>query len=137
MARDDEFEEEDVPPRRRRPRDDDDDRPARSRRRRDEDDDDDRPARKKSSTGLVVGILVGVFVLCCGGGIAGSIWLYNRAKKGVEQLQETVQGANEAQQNVQNLNQIGNAAQKHHDALGKFPRISYAKDGKPPRPLLS
>ena len=78
MPQRDDFDDDDRP--RRRPRDDDDyDRP----RRRDEDDDDDRlPPRRKSNTGLVVGILVGVFVLCCGGGGTAIYFILRGVKKG-------------------------------------------------------
>jgi len=137
MARDDDFEDDDRP-RRRRPRDDDeDDRPARSRRRRDEDDDYDRPAKKKGSTGVVVGILVGVFIVCCGGGGLVGYYVVRGVKKGVEQIEEMAAVANESQQNLQNLDQIGTAAHQYHDKMGKFPNNSYETQGKQSRPLLS
>lgn len=137
MARDD-FDGDDDRPRRRPRDDDDDDRPPRSRRRRDEDDDDDRaPPRKKGGAGVIIGVLVGVFVvvlLVCG---LGGYFFVRGVRKGVEQFEQTAQTANESQQNVQNLTQIGGAAQKYHDAMGKFPNNSYEKQGRPPRPLLS
>jgi Protein of unknown function (DUF1559) len=134
MAHDDDFEDDDRP-RRGRPRDDD-DRSARSRRRYD-DDDDRAPPRKKSGTGVIVGILVGVFIVCCGGGGLAGYYLVRGVKKGVAQIEEMAAGANESQQNLQNLNQIGSAAHKYHDAMAKFPNNSYETQGKQSRPLLS
>lgn len=129
---DNEFDDDDRP--RRRPRDDDD--YERPRRRRDEDD--DGPPRKKSSTGLVVGILVGVFVICCGGSGTLIYFIVRGVKKGVEQVTSVVQEVGETAQSQQNLQQIGTAVQKHHDAKGVFPNNSYEpRPGQPPRPLLS
>jgi hypothetical protein len=137
MAREDEFDDDDDRPRRRPPRDNDDDRPDRARRRPEDDDFDRVPPKKKSGAGLIIGILVGVFVLCCGGGGLAGYFIFRSVKKGVEHIEQTVQGANEAQMNVANLSQIGSAAQKHHDALGAFPNNSYETRGKQSRPLLS
>src|SRR5947207_2488290 len=132
MARDDDFEDDDLP-RRRRPRDDedDDDRPPRSRRRYDEDD--DRPPPKKRGAGVIIGVLVGVFVLCCGGGGLIGYYLVRGVKKGLDQVGEAVQGVNESQQNLQNLSQIGSAAHKYHDKVGEFPNNSYETGGKQSR----
>jgi Protein of unknown function (DUF1559) len=132
MPSDDEFEED--RPRRRRPPDDDEDRPRR--RRRDEDDDYP-PPRKKGNTGLVIGILVGAFVLCCGGGGIVAYFIVKGAKEGINKAMEVVQEAQEAQQSHVNLAQIGTAIQKHHDTLGAFPNNSYEVRGKESRPLLS
>jgi hypothetical protein len=127
---DDEF-DDDRPLR--RPRDGDD--YERPRRRRDEDD--DGLPRKKSSTGLVVGILVGVFVICCGGGGTLAYLVFRGIKKGVEQVTVAVQDATEAEQSRQNLLVIGRAAQQYHDAQGSLPNNSYDVRNGQVRPLLS
>lgn len=132
--RDDELDDDDRP--RRRPRDEDDeDRPRRSRRL--PDDEDDRPPRKKSNTGLVVGILVGVFVLCCGGGGFVAYRAYVGAKKGLEQVGNVLQEAGETAQSQQNLTQIGAAAHAHANAMGFLPNNSYDVQNGRPRGLLS
>src|SRR5262249_8381237 len=161
MARDDEFEDEDRP-RRRRPRDDDDDnrparahrraddeaepddRPDRSRRRAAHEDEDDRPRRrgKKKNPGLLIGILVGVFVVCCGGGGLGGYWLFTRTKevdnKAVEGAQETADSDNSRR----NMTQIGLALHNYNDNNAALPNNSYDdqfKAGAKPtfKPLLS
>ena len=147
MPRNDDLDDD----RPRRPRDDDEgDRPARSRRRdeddldadrprrrRDDEDDDRRPPKRRNATGLVVGILVGVFVVCCGGGGALVYYMYIKVKKAAEQIGGTFEGIVESEQSRQNLIQIGTAAQKHHDALGAYPNNSYETRPKGDRPLLS
>jgi hypothetical protein len=135
---DDDYENDDRP--RRRPRDEDDDRPARARRRRDDEDepevdrprrrrpadDDDRPPpRKKSSVGLILGIVAGVLLLCCvGPGIVlGLLW--NRVS-GIAGEHETT---------VNNFKQIGIAVHNYQDGTGSIPNNSY--DPRTGRPLLS
>src|SRR5262245_48497067 len=158
MARDDEFEDDDLP-RRRRPRDDDedagpprsrrrpaddehrpDDRPARRRRRSDDDGDDLAPPRKK--TGLVIGILVGVFVVCCGGGGVGAYWLFSRTKEAVNKAVEGIEETAESDKSRRNMIQIGLALHNHNDANARLPNNTYDeqfKEGAKPsgRPLLS
>jgi hypothetical protein len=132
---DDDFDDEDRSRPRRRPRDDeDDDRPARPRRPRDEDD--DAPPRKKGN-GLVIGILIGVLVVCCGGGGTAAYFIYRGLKKTVEQIGTTVEGFTEAEQSRQNLTQIGSAIQQYERARGAFPNNSYEVGAKPSRALLS
>jgi hypothetical protein len=112
----DEDEDDDRPARARRRRDDEDEaeRPARARRRRDEDE--DRPRkRKKSNVGLVLGILGGVFLLCCGGGGLG-LYLFWAKVRGITGEHETT---------VKNFKEIGLAVHKHHDAVGTIPNNSY------------
>ena len=129
--RDDDFDDDDRP--RRRPRDDDD----RPRRRRDEDDDGP-PPRRKSNTGLVVGILVGVFVLCCGGGGTAIYFFVVKVKKGLQQAVSVVQEAAETAQSQQNLQQIGMAIRQYEAAQASLPNNSYESGGgKKTRPLLS
>ena len=128
MSRDD----DDRP--RRRPRgDEDDDRPARRRR---EEDYGDAP-RKKKGNGLVIGILVGVFVVCCGGGGTAAYFIYRGLKKTVEQIGTAVEGFGEAEQSRQNLTQIGTAIKQYEQASAAFPNNSYEVRGKQSRPLLS
>ncbi|MBO0697057.1 MAG: DUF1559 domain-containing protein [Zavarzinella sp.] len=132
MPRPDDDFDDDRP--RRRPRDEDeDDRPARRRR----NEDDDYPPRKKSNAGLIVGILVGAFVLCCGGGGFLAYFVVRGAKEGLNKAMEVVQEANEAQQSETRLTEIGTAMQKHHDALATFPNNSFETGGNGSRPLLS
>jgi Protein of unknown function (DUF1559) len=139
--RDNDYEDEDDRPRRRRPpdEDEDEDRPARARRRRDEDNEDERPARprrrrveddeddrprkrkKKTSTGLVLGIIGGVVLLCCGGGGVVAYILYGRVSSIVR----------EDQTSTNNLKQVGLGFHNYHDRNGAFPNNSYAPDGKP------
>ena len=96
----DEYDEEARPARRRGPRDErngddrpstrrgaagrDDDRPVRRRRPRD-DGDDDRPEGKKGGKGpiIIVAILCGTLLTCCGGVGYGVYWAVNRVKEGV------------------------------------------------------
>jgi len=106
--------------------------------RRDYDEQFDRPLRKKKSgTGLIIGLLVGAFVLCCGGGGAAIYFFVRGVKKGVAQVQEAVQEAQDMQQSQNNLRQIGVAAHEYEANGGSFPNNSYAADGKQSRPLLS
>lgn len=142
MARDDEL-EDDERPRRRQPRDEDNDgdRPARERRRRDEDDE-DRPRKKKSSTGLLIGILVGVFVVCCGGGGVLVYWLVSRTTDVVKQAVERVEETGESEASAENLRKIGVALHNYNDAHGRLPTNTYDDQFKPGskptyRPLLS
>ena len=129
--RDDEFEDDDRP-RRRRPRDDDedDDRPARSRRRDDDEYDADRP-RKKKGNGLLIGILVGVFVVCCGGGGTAAYFIFRGVKKVGEQVQTAMADVAETTQSRQNLMQIGRAVHQYSDRNNHLPNNSYAPGGKP------
>jgi len=131
MPRDDDDFDDDRP--RRRPRDDDDDRSAR--RPRDEDDED--VPRKKKGNGLVIGILVGVLVVCCGGGGTAAYFIYRGLKKTVEQIGTAVEGFGEAEQSRQNLTQIGSAIQRSERATGAFPNNSYEVGPKQGRALLS
>lgn len=149
MPRNDDDFDDDRP--RRRPRDDDeDDRPARSRRRDEDDldsdrprrrrfdeDDDRRPPPRKKGNGLLIGILVGVFVVCCGGGGTAAYLIYRGVKKTVEQVGGAIEGFTESEQSRQNLTQIGTAAQKHHDTVGAYPNNSYETNPNGTRPLLS
>jgi hypothetical protein len=140
--RDDEFEYDDRP-RRRRPQDDEDqDRPSRSRRPRDDEDEEGerprsrrrrdfedenrerRPLKKKSSLPLILGILAGVFVICCGGGGLGLYFLGDRI---FGEVADRTESAN-------NMKRIGVAMHQHQDVQGFIPNNSYAPDG---RPLLS
>jgi Protein of unknown function (DUF1559) len=133
MATDDEY--DDDRPRRRRPPDEDEDRPGR---RRWGDDEGERPPpRKKSSAGLVIGIIVGVFVLCCGGASVVGYLFVRGVKKAAEGIQTVMQEGMEAEQSRANLTQIGTAVQKYEAANGTFPNNSYESGGKGTRPLLS
>jgi hypothetical protein len=129
--------DDDNGPRRRRPRDDqDDDRPARSRRPRD-DEDDDRPRRRRPrdedddrapprkkkgvGVGLVLGILGGVLLLCCGGGVLVAYLL--RDKIGLDTQDRKVSN--------NNLKQIGIGIHNYHDVNNRLPSNTYGPDGKP------
>ena len=134
MARHDD--DDDRP--RRRKWDDDEDRPARRRR---SDEDDDRPRRrkpgKKSNTGLVVGILVGVFIVFCGGGGLAVYWAVSGVKKAADNFKKEIEAAMaeaEADESSRNLEEIGKAIRKYEAARGSLPNNSYDADG---RPLLS
>jgi hypothetical protein len=131
---DDEFEDDDRP-RRRRPRDDEDDRAPRSRSR--DDDDEDRPrrrrfddegpprARRKSNLWLILGIVGGVLLLCCGG-IGAVVYLIGDRVSDFMGEQDTT---------TNNFKEIGLAVHKHHDAVGTLPNNSY--DPRTGKPLLS
>jgi Protein of unknown function (DUF1559) len=115
---------DDAPPRSRRPRDrDDDDPPVRSRRRNIDDDAPTRP-KKKSNLGLVLGIIGGIFLVCCGGGGVVA-WLF---------WDRIASVAGENIQNRNNLSEIGIAMHNHHDKINFFPNNTYDPQG---RPLLS
>ncbi|HEX3150121.1 MAG TPA: DUF1559 domain-containing protein [Gemmataceae bacterium] len=130
--------DDDDRPRRRPSRDDDDDRPARSRRPLNDDDDDQRsPPKKKGGTGLIIGILVGVFVICCGGGGLGVYIIYQRAKKVVETAGEAFQGVAESEQSRQNLTRIGTAVRAYEQNNGGLPNNTFEVRPKGTRPLLS
>lgn len=136
---DDDFEDDDERPRRRPVRrgddeealprvrrsrrvDDDDEPPVRSRRR-DRDDDDlprSRP-KNKSSVGLILGILAGVFLFCCGGGGLGLYLFWDKVSGAA--------GASTASRN--NLMEIGIAMHHHSDQLGSFASNSHDLQGKP------
>jgi predicted Zn finger-like uncharacterized protein len=94
----DEEENEDRPRNRRRDEDDRDggeDRPRKRRRR--DDDDDDRPTRKEKKGGgggLALGIIGGILLACCGGGLGLGYWVYSKAKKAKEDVEEFVENAN-------------------------------------------
>lgn len=132
--RDDDF-EDDRPARvRRRDAGEDDDRSTRSPRR-----DRDRPPRKKGNVGLVIGILAGVFFVCCGGLAGVGYWGYSK-------VQPVVQEASDAEQSRQNLSTIGVALYNHNDTLGTLPQNTYddaqtarmkGKANASGRPLLS
>ena len=134
---DDELDDDDRP--RRRSRDDDDDRQEDRPRRRSRDNDDgaDRPPPRRSATGLVVGILVGVFLVCCGGGGLAVWYIYKGVKKTVEQVNTAMEGVVESEQSRQNLVRIGSAIQQYETANGAFPNNSYEIKPKGTRPLLS
>jgi hypothetical protein len=136
---DDEFEDDDRPRSRRRRNDEDDERPARSRRSRDDDEEFDRPRRrrrdeenedaprsrkKKSSLPLVLGILAGVFVVCCGGGGIAAYYFGDMVFGEVRDRKES----------TDNMKQIGLAFHNYQSTQGFIPNNSYAPDG---RPLLS
>ncbi|HJZ89418.1 MAG TPA: DUF1559 domain-containing protein [Gemmataceae bacterium] len=141
--RDDEFEDEDDGrPRRRHPRDDEDepdDRPARARRR--AADEDDRPRRpKKKNTGLLIGILVGVFAVCCGGGAVGAWWVFSRTREAFNKAVDVVEETAELNQSRLNLQRIGTAVQDYDNAMATMPNNSYKTEAGPKpssRPLLS
>jgi hypothetical protein len=118
--RDDDFDDDDRP--RRRPRDDDDDRPVRRRRRRYDDDDDfdSPPPRKKSNIGLILGIVLGVLFLVCGG---GGVLLYF-AFRGVSGAAERVTSSN-------NMKEIALTVMEYETRRQEFPTNSYSPDGKP------
>jgi len=141
--RDDEFEDDDRPRRRPRDNDEDDEPPARSRRRaRDDDEPDDRPARsrrrvdgddegrprprkkKKSNTGLLIGILAGVFLVCCGGGGVAVYFFYSR-------VSDVVRGNEDTRDD---LKKIGLGMHNCHDSTGALATNTYDNQG---RPLLS
>lgn len=121
--------------------DDDDDRPRR-RRRHDDYDDDPPPPRKKSNTGLIVGILIGVFVLLCGGLGGVGYLLYVRGKRAVNDAVQTLNDSQDVERSRQNLSQIGRGIHNYENAMGVLP--SDSRDGIPKgnakptfRPLLS
>ena len=95
------------------------------------------PPRKKTSNGLVIGILVGVFVVCCGGGGTAAYFIYRGLKKTVEQIGTAVEGFGEAEQSRQNLTQIGTAIKQYEQADGRVPQQLVRGQGKQSRPLLS
>jgi hypothetical protein len=116
--RDDEFDDDDRP--RRRPRrDDDDDRPRRRR----YDDEDDLPPRrqkKKSSLGLILGIVGGIlfviFALC------GLGFWYSMNKVG---------DAADRMTSSNNLKQVGIGCLNYETVNNGLPTDSYGPDGKP------
>jgi predicted Zn finger-like uncharacterized protein len=76
----------------RREDDEDDDRPRRKPRRRDDDEDDDRPRRArqeggKSGAPLILGIIAGIFLLCCGGIGGLGYYFYRKGKEVIETVQ--------------------------------------------------
>src|SRR5687767_12134062 len=125
MPSDNDF--DDDRPRRRPPRDDDrDDRTLPPRRRRDSDDDSDRrPPPKKGGAGVVIGVLVGVFVLCCGGLGGLGYWIYSSVKPAMQKAVALAGEGVEAEQSRQNLNRIANAIQNHGDVHGVYPQNSF------------
>jgi hypothetical protein len=135
MPRNDDYQDDDRP--RRRPGDDDEADEDRPRRRRPDDDDDNRPPPRKKGTGLMIGILVGVFLLCCGGGGTAVYLIYRGVKKTVEQVGTTMEGFVESEQSKQNLIRIGSAIQQYENANGAFPNNTYETRPKGTRPLLS
>lgn len=132
--RDDEYDDDDRPRRRRRDEDDD-DRPRRRsneddefddrpRRRRFDDEDDLPPRRKKGSNlGLILGIIGGVLLLVCGGGIG--LLFY-----GCKQLSNKVGSTAEQLNSSNNLKEIGLGCHLYHDRYNAFPTNSYSPDGK-------
>jgi hypothetical protein len=158
MPRHDDFDEDDRPG---RPRDGD-DRPARPRR---EDEDWPPPPRRQSSVGLIIGLLAGVLVLCCGGLTGLGVWAYLRAERAVERAQAARVAADkaaaekaaaekaaaektaaapkepaEAELSRKNLKMIGIALHNHNSAYDYLPNNTYADAAKAKgngRPLLS
>jgi hypothetical protein len=127
--------------------DDDDDRPRR--RRYDDRDDEYRPPPPKSNTGLLIGILVGVFVVVCGGG-GLLVWQVLRignaavvqVQAQVAQAQARMQAEADTLEAQENLKQIGVAIHNYDAANLRFPNDIYGlgpkKAGVPtPKPLLS
>lgn len=127
---DDDLDDDDRP--RRQSSDDDDDRRARSRRdddlddrarrRRFEDEDDLPPKRqkKKSSLGLILGIIAGVLFLLCAGGGFGVYYGVTKVRDAADRMNST-----------NNLRQVAIACQKYHDVHNGFPTDSYGPDSKP------
>lgn len=101
---------------------DDDDFEERPRRRREENDDDRdyAPPRKKSSLGLILGIVAGLLFLVCGCGVVGIIFATRRVRDAADREE----GANTAKLMV-----LG--CQYYNSAIGAFPTNSYSADGKP------
>jgi Protein of unknown function (DUF1559) len=113
----------------------DDDRPRH--RRQNEDDFEDSPRRKSGSPGLLIAILVGVFVVVCGGVGFVAYFLVAGFRQAAVQAQANFQGMVEAQESRVNLTEIGTAIHKYHDAHGHFPNNSYEERGPQSQPLLS
>jgi prepilin-type processing-associated H-X9-DG protein len=108
---------DDDRPRRRRD-DDYDDRPRR--RRDDEDDEDDRPRRpqkKGSSTGLIIGIVVGLLLLC---GVGGVVLMFPAVSK--------VRSAAARAKDSNNLKQIGLGAHSLNDSTMVLTEGPYHRD---------
>jgi hypothetical protein len=117
---------------RRRPRDDDDRGPQRRRR------PNDRAPRKKGNTGLLIGILVGIFVIIVCGGVSAAYFLSPFFKKAIDHAADELgPEAGAAAESEKNLQTIGSAV--HATAAnGVFPNNSYqVRPGQPPLPLLS
>ena len=135
MPRRDELDDDDDRPRSRRSRHDE-EFPSRRRRM---DDDDERPRRrksepKKSNAGVIVGIIVGVFVVFCGGGGLVIYWAVQGVKKGIDDIEKNMQAAMaeaEAEHSADNLEQIGKAIRKYESVQRFLPNNSYDDTGKP------
>lgn len=116
--------------------------PKRPNRERDNDDDDLPPLRKqKSNLGLILGILAGSLLLCCGGGIAGFVYVtkktgekFQEIAKEIEQANTNMLAAQHETQTSTNLSQIGIGLQNFQAANATFPANTYGPKG---RPLLS
>jgi Protein of unknown function (DUF1559) len=112
------------------------------------------PPRASSHAGLIIGILTGVFVLCCGGFLGVGFWLFNRGKDAVERANESIDRVNvnapepatvdaaTAEHSKRNLQRIGSAMENHYHANDFFANNSYDNPAKlkakaSARPLLS
>ena len=123
---------------------------------------DDGPTRRQdnqSGIGVIVAILAGVLVLCCGGTIGVGYWLFARGKAEVERAQEAAEAVRtstdtsiptaspeqvEADLSRRNLEQIASAIEIYHNTFGHYPNNSYetlppvkGKAKSSGRPLLS
>jgi hypothetical protein len=85
----------------------------------------------------LIGILVGVFVVCCGGGGTALYFIVRAVQKGAEKFGETIQEATETTQSRASLSQIATAVRTYETANGALPNNSYETRPKGSRPLLS
>ena len=82
---------------------------------------DQQPRKKKGSLGLVLGILAGVFVLCCGSIGIGGYFVWDRVVTPARQEETT----------AHNLQQIGLAMHNYHDPNAALPNNTYDVNGQP------
>jgi Protein of unknown function (DUF1559) len=126
-------------------------------RRRDADEDADtssRPPRASSHAGLIIGIVAGAFVLCCGGFVGVGFWLFIQGKEAVERTNEAMDRVNvnapepatgdsaTAEQSKRNMQRISTAMVNYYHAHDYFVNNSYddgakAKSKASVQPLLS